>query len=143
MKQTRIFNFFLPLLTLSVFNTTYADDVKIIAADFQSSNGNFWTVNVTLQHDDKGWDHYADRWQIVDSESRVLGNRVLHHPHVHEQPFTRGIGSIMLPEGVTSVFIEAHDKLHGWSPHRLMIDMKKAKGGQLRVEAGEKSHPYK
>ncbi len=123
------------LLVFAAFNKAYANDVKILAADFQSSDGNRWSVNVTLQHADTGWDHFADNWRIVDSEGNVLGDRVLHHPHVDEQPFTRGLSGVKVPEGITTVYIEAHDKVHGWTPNRLKVDLNKANGGRLVLEA--------
>ncbi len=123
------------LLTLTVLNTAHADDVKILAADFHSSGGNRWSLNVTLKHGDTGWDHYADNWRVVDGKGNLLGDRVLYHPHVEEQPFTRGLGGVNVPEDITTVYIEAHDKVHGWTPNRLKVDLTKATGGRLRVEA--------
>jgi len=122
-------------LALTVFNTASAGDVKILAAEFQSSDGNRWSVSVTLEHGDTGWDHYADNWRVVDGEGNILGDRVLYHPHVDEQPFTRSLGSVKVPEGVTKVYIEAHDKVHGWTPNRLSVDLRKAGDGHLRVKA--------
>ena len=123
------------LLLLAVHTTTNAGEVKILAADFRSIDNKHWSVNVTLQHADTGWDHYADNWRVVDEAGNVLGDRVLFHPHVNEQPFTRSLGNLVIPAGITRVFIMAHDKLHGWSPSRLKVDMTKAAGGHLKVEA--------
>jgi hypothetical protein len=54
-----------------VLSTTasYAGDVRIIEAAFHSSDGEVWTVDVTLKHDDTGWDHYADNWRVVDDQT--------------------------------------------------------------------------
>lgn len=123
------------LAVLTAFNATYASDVKILAAEFHSSEGSRWSVSVTLKHGDTGWDHYADNWRVVDSEGNVLGDRVLSHPHVDEQPFTRGLGGVEVPEGIMIVYIEAHDKVHGWTPNRLKVDLNNAAGGHLMVEA--------
>ena len=122
------------LLVLTMLNTADAGDVKILAADLHSSGGNRWSLNVTLKHGDTGWDHYADNWRVVAGEGNMLGDRVLFHPHVEEQPFTRGLGDVKVPEGITIVYIEAHDKVHGWTPNRLKVDLTKASGGRLRVE---------
>ena len=122
------------ILFTAVFNTAMAGDAEILAADFQLVSKDTWPVNVTLQHGDTGWDHYADNWRVVDAEGRVLGDRVLYHPHVDEQPFTRGLGGIVIPEGTERVFVEAHDTVHGWSPDRLEVDMRSADGGRIRVE---------
>lgn len=123
------------LLVLTVLNTAEADDIKILAVDFHSSGNNRWSLNVTLKHGDTGWDHYADNWRVVDGEGNVLGDRVLYHPHIEEQPFTRSLGAVKVAEGVTIVYIEAHDKVHGWTLNRLKVDLTKATGGRLRVEA--------
>lgn len=120
---------------LVVLNTASAGHVEIVAADFQLSGDETWSVSVTLQHGDTGWNHYADNWRVVDGEGSVLGDRVLHHPHVDEQPFTRRLGSVRIPEGDGIVYIEAHDKVHGWTQNRLEIDLADARVGVLRVEA--------
>ena len=36
-----------------------------------------------------GWEHYANKWDVVGPDDTILGTRVLLHPHVNEQPFTR------------------------------------------------------
>jgi hypothetical protein len=113
----------------------YGGEVQILAADLRNSEGTHWSLNVTLKHGDTGWDHYADSWRIVDNKENVLGNRVLAHPHVTEQPFTRGLSSVKIPEGITTIYIEAHDKVHGWTRNRLKVAIGKAINGSLRVEA--------
>lgn len=63
-----------------------ADAPLIEGATFSDSR-----FDVTLSHPDTGWDHYADGWRIEDASGTVLGLRVLGHPHVNEQPFTRSL----------------------------------------------------
>lgn len=77
-----------------------------------SGDGNVFTFSVTVQHGDTGWDHYADGWEVVGSDGTVYGRRVLAHPHVNEQPFTRS-GQITIPEGIKSVTVRANDSVHG------------------------------
>ncbi len=110
-----------------------AGNVEILAAKFSRQVDQSWTVSVTLQHADSGWDHYADAWKVVDAKGTSLGLRTLFHPHVDEQPFTRSLGSVKIPAGLKRVFIEAHDKVHGWSRQRLEIDLDKVRNGQLQV----------
>jgi hypothetical protein len=78
---------------------------------------------VTLKHEDAGWDHYADSWRVLDAEDNVLAERILLHPHIDEQPFTRSLSGIKIPENIHTVYIEAHDKLHGWSADKLAVDL--------------------
>lgn len=123
------------LLALGATGAAQAGDVKVLAAEFRSGGDHRWSVSVTLKHHDTGWDHYADEWRVVDGKGRVLGDRVLYHPHVGEQPFTRGLDGVKVPPDVTTVYVEAHDKVHGWSPQRLTVDLSRARDGRLRVVA--------
>lgn len=110
-----------------------AGDVDIIAADFHADGQGRWTVNVTLRHQDTDWEHYADNWQVVDEKGKVLGDRVLFHPHINEQPFTRSLSGVQIPEDTSVVYITAHDKKHGWTDNRLRVDLAKTKMGRLKV----------
>ncbi|MEL6476577.1 MAG: hypothetical protein AAFR17_04555 [Pseudomonadota bacterium] len=91
-----------------------AGDVEIVDAKARQS-GDTWSFDVTLRHGDTGWDHYADAWRVVGPDGTVYGTRTLYHPHVEEQPFTRSLSGVKVPEGVTELRIEAHDKVHGWA----------------------------
>ena len=122
------------LLLLIISSTAYAGDVKILSASFQNRDNNQWSVEVTLKHEDTGWEHYADSWRIVDSQGKVLGERILLHPHVNEQPFTRGLDGVKLTKGIRLLYIEAHDKVHGWTPKRLEVDLSQAVDGHLRIK---------
>ena len=109
-----------------------AGEVEIVKVKFERS-GDAWRVNTTLRHADSGWDHYADAWRVVSEKGDVLGTRTLLHPHENEQPFTRGLSSVFVPKGVSVVFVEAHDKVHGWSKQRVRVDLNKAKGERFEV----------
>ncbi len=73
-----------------------------------------WRVSVTLSHDDTGWEHFADTWRIEDAEGKVIAVRKLMHPHVDEQPFTRSLSSVVLPDGTREIFVRAHCSKGGW-----------------------------
>ena len=70
--------------------------------------------DVTVRHADEGWKHFADRWEVLGPEGRVLATRVLRHPHVKEQPFTRSLSGVRVPEGVEAVRLRARDSRHGF-----------------------------
>ena len=74
-----------------------------------------WRFDVTLSHPDTGWDHYADGWRVLDMQGNELGLRVLFHPHVDEQPFTRSLGGVSIPAGLTEVRIQARCNVEGWA----------------------------
>lgn len=72
-------------------------------------------VTVTLSHPDTGWDHYADGWEVLDAEGNSLGVRTLFHPHVSEQPFTRSLDGVAIPDGASVIYIRARCSVDGWS----------------------------
>ncbi len=73
-----------------------------------------YRFHVTVRHGDTGWKHYADKWDVVAPGGKVLGTRVLVHPHETEQPFTRSLSGVRIPRGVARVTVRAHDKVHGY-----------------------------
>lgn len=112
----------LPALVLAAAPAA-AGEAEIVAAKAVKI-GQTWTFSVTLAHDDTGWDHYADAWRVVGPGGAVLGERVLLHPHVNEQPFTRSLSGVAVPEGVSNVTIEAKDSVHGWGAQRFAVTLK-------------------
>lgn len=91
-----------------------AGEAQIVDATASWSGGS-WRFDVTVQHGDTGWDHYADAWRVVGPDGTIYGTRTLHHPHVNEQPFTRSLSGVSIPNGVTEVLIQGRDSVHGWS----------------------------
>ncbi len=83
------------------------------AAVVRQADGRY-RFDVTVRHADEGWGHYADRFEILAPDGTVLGTRVLLHPHVDEQPFTRSLADVTIPAGIESVRIRAHDSVHGY-----------------------------
>ena len=104
---------FIPaLLLLSI--PAFADQAKVVDARATDNQGSF-RFDVTLRHDDAGWDHYADGWEVLSPAGDILGKRVLAHPHVNEQPFTRSLSGVKIPQGISTVSIRAHDSVHGYN----------------------------
>ena len=110
-----------------------AGDVEIVHVRFRHSGNAEWSLDVTLRHADSGWDHYADAWRVVADDGTVLGTRTLYHPHENEQPFTRSLGGVAIPAGTSTAYVEAHDKVHGWSPQRVQVNIEKTGGDRFEV----------
>ncbi|MEM7525049.1 MAG: hypothetical protein AAF360_15090 [Pseudomonadota bacterium] len=96
-----------------------ADVLKASAA--RTSGG--WTFRVTVAHADAGWDHYADAWRVVGPSGEEYGVRTLLHPHENEQPFTRSLAGVSIPDGVYVVTIEARDSVHGWGGAKVEVTL--------------------
>jgi len=86
-----------------------------------SCQGRVCRVDATIAHADEGWQHYADNFRVLTPDGRELARRVLLHPHVDEQPFTRSQAGIEIPPGVTRLIVEAHDSVHGYGGHRVEV----------------------
>ncbi|MEM8853561.1 MAG: hypothetical protein AAGD34_07670 [Pseudomonadota bacterium] len=95
--------------------TVLAGDATVEAVRATKS-GDTWTFHVTVRHADTGWDHYADAFTIHATDGTEIGRRTLFHPHVDEQPFTRSLSGVALPEGTTQVLVRAHDNVDGPGP---------------------------
>lgn len=78
---------------------------------------------MSLRHPDTGWDHYADGWRVETADGTVLATRVLAHPHVNEQPFTRSQGGIVVPDGTRTVHIRASCNVDGWAETTTPYDL--------------------
>lgn len=101
-----------------------ADPVEIVDVTArQDSQG--WTFDVTLLHPDTGWDHYADAWEVLGPDGTSLGIRELVHPHVDEQPFTRSLSGVAVPDDVDHVLIRARCLVDGWSAVQMQVDLKR------------------
>ncbi|MCR9068224.1 MAG: hypothetical protein NXH79_05215 [Rhodobacteraceae bacterium] len=91
-----------------------ADPADIVAVT-ATRTGEAWRFAVTLAHADTGWDDYADGWRVELPDGTVLATRTLFHPHVDEQPFTRSLGGVEIPEDVHEVTIRASTNVEGWA----------------------------
>lgn len=114
---------FLIIVLLTCSCIAQANDVTIVNATAKQSSNGSWRFNVTLKHGDTGWDHYADQWQVFSLDDQLLGSRTLYHPHVNEQPFTRSLSGVKIPEGTTEVIIRARDKVHGVSEQEFRLKL--------------------
>lgn len=105
------------LTSLLLASPALADPVTIERVT-ATQTGDSWRFDVTVRHPDTGWDHYADGWRVLDMEGNELGLRVLYHPHVDEQPFTRSLSGVILPDGLTQIQIEARCSVDGWTTRK-------------------------
>jgi hypothetical protein len=98
-----------------------ADEADVLSVEAAQESAGTWIFAVTVSHPDEGWDHYADGWEVVAPDGRVLGTRVLFHPHVEEQPFTRSLGGVTVPAGLSEVVVRAHCSVDGDGGHSVRV----------------------
>ncbi len=85
--------------------------------------------HVTVLHADEGWDHYANRWEVLTPVGEVLATRELAHPHENEQPFARSLGGVRIPDGVHEVVVRANDSVHGYGGMTMTVTLRRDQGG--------------
>ncbi|MCP4072622.1 MAG: hypothetical protein GY742_12950 [Hyphomicrobiales bacterium] len=100
-----------------------ASEVDVIDVVISKSSGNQFRFAVTLKHADSGWEHYADKWEVVGADGTIYGTRVLAHPHVNEQPFTRSLNGVVIPASVKQVIIRAGDNLGSASGKTMTVEI--------------------
>lgn len=104
----------------SVAVPALAGEADVVDVEVSKAGEGLFRFEVTVKHADEGWEHYADRWEVVAPDGTVLGSRVLAHPHVDEQPFTRG-HTLSIPAGVSEVIVRARDKVHGFGGAEMTV----------------------
>ncbi|MBF9057981.1 hypothetical protein HKCCSP123_02180 [Rhodobacterales bacterium HKCCSP123] len=99
-------------------------DPALVAGAEATLTGAGWRFDVTILHPETGWDDYADGWRVETPDGRVLGERPLAHPHVNEQPFTRSLSGVAIPEGLDRVAIRARTSVEGWGDETLLLTLR-------------------
>ena len=101
-----------------------AGKADVLAAT-ASQSGDSWSFSATIRHADEGWKHYANNFQVLTIKGEVLGTRILFHPHVNEQPFTRSLGGVKIPAGTAKVRVRAGDLVHGYGSKEVILELGK------------------
>lgn len=111
------------LFLLFPLMAAHAGEADVAKVEVRSTGANTYEFDVTVSHDDKGWDHYADKWDVVTMDDVILGTRTLYHPHVEEQPFTRSLSGVTISGGIRKVRVRAHDSVHGYGGSEVTVEL--------------------
>ncbi len=82
-----------------------------------------WTIEVTVSSPYDSPDQYADAWRVLDQDGNELGIRELAHDHASEQPFTRDLTGLVIPEDVKKISVEGRDSVNGWSGETYLLSL--------------------
>lgn len=88
----------------------YPDVVDAVARQ----DGETWAFDVTISSPYDTPERYADGWRVLAPDGTELGFRLLTHDHAAEQPFTRSLGGVEIPDDVQVVTIEGRDQANGF-----------------------------
>lgn len=100
-----------------------AGEADIVGATAIETGAGVWRIDATVRHADEGWDHYANNFEVLAPDRSVLGIRSLAHPHVNEQPFTRSLGGVSIPQGTKFVIIRARDSVHEYGGAEFQLEL--------------------
>ncbi|MBO6949430.1 MAG: hypothetical protein JJ855_15730 [Rhodospirillales bacterium] len=84
-----------------------ADQPAVLDVTSSANPDGTYAIHATVTHRDEGWRHYADKWEVMTADGKVVATRQLYHPHVDEQPFTRSLSRVEVPIGTTEVTVRA------------------------------------
>jgi hypothetical protein len=80
----------------------------------QNAKDGTWTIRATVSSTETGMDKYADEWRVEDSDGNILGTKAFSSHHKNEQPFTRNLPGVIIPDDVSVVTIAAQDSVFGY-----------------------------
>jgi hypothetical protein len=102
------------VIALTLASAAFAGEADVVAVKPTREWGNSWRFDVTVKSNDRGWDYYADAFEVLTPDGRLLGRRILVHPHETEQPFTRELSGVKIPPEIKTVVVRARHKPRGY-----------------------------
>ena len=94
----------------------------VIAAELEPA-GDAWRLDATLSSPYDTPERYADAFRALSEDGTVLGVRELAHDHANEQPFTRSLTGLEIPDDVARITVEGRDRAHGWGGNTVAIEV--------------------
>jgi hypothetical protein len=110
-------------LLLTAGAAASAGEADVLEVEVSCDAERICSLDVTVQHADEGWEHYANRWEVLFPDGEILATRVLAHPHVDEQPFTRSLDEVEIPSDLDEVVIRAHDSVHEYGGREITVEL--------------------
>jgi hypothetical protein len=115
-------------------------NANVLYVKAQLADNSTWTFTVTVEHPDTGWEDYADGWDVVLPDGRVIKpdlessfTRLLLHPHETEQPFTRSQSGITIPLDIEWVTVRAHELVDGFGGKEVVVNLSVSSGPDFEV----------
>jgi hypothetical protein len=108
---------------LSLLPAVFAGEADVVDVEVNCDAESGCAFHVTVLHADEGWEHYANRWEVLTVDGEILATRELAHPHENEQPFTRSLRGVRIPAGISEVVIRAGDSVHGFGGRTMTVTL--------------------
>jgi len=111
------------LVFLLVAQSALAGEADVVDVKVRRNSSGTFDFDVTVKSVDKGWNHYADAFEVLGPDGTVLGRRILYHPHETEQPFTRDLYGVKIPAGIMHVTVRARHKPKGYEGATMSVPL--------------------
>jgi hypothetical protein len=102
------------------------DDVQrfpdVVAAELEPQ-GDTWRLSATLSSPYDTSERYADAFRALSEDGTELGVRELLHDHANEQPFTRSLTGLEIPDDVSRITVEGRDQEYGWGGDTVEVEV--------------------
>lgn len=95
----------------------------IIGAEITPNDDGTFDIAVTVSSPYDTPERYADAWRVLGPDGEELGVRELAHDHQNEQPFTRSLSNVVIPDTVEVVTIQGRDQVYGYGGATLEVDI--------------------
>lgn len=95
----------------------------VLHARVQAQGENRFDFDVTLSSPYDTPQRYADAFRVTGPEGAVYGERKLVHDHQDEQPFTRDLYGVSIPQNISTVTIQGHDQRSGYGGKTLQVKL--------------------
>jgi hypothetical protein len=96
-------------------------DVVAVAVDRHPDTDDVFDVRVTILSNDTGDAYYANAFEVLAPDGRVLGRLDFPRPHADEQPFTRALENLKVPLGIDRITVRAHHKPRGYDGQTVTV----------------------
>lgn len=100
-----------------------ADVPRVLEAQVEVQANGLYAFSVTIVHNEGGWSHYVDRWEILGADGSVLATRTLYYPDDTDVPFTRSLANVQTPIGAREVTIRANCSVDGYGDNELVVEL--------------------
>ncbi len=120
MRLYAVLLLFLPVVVL-------AGVADVIDVTIEARGNRLYRFEVTITHEDRGWDHHVDKWEVVGPDDTVLAKRSFFNPREGgEAKFTSALVGVKIPDGINEVTIRAHDKVHAYQGKTVTVAVPKS-----------------
>jgi hypothetical protein len=95
----------------------------VVGVKVKARGQNIFDFDVTVSSPYDSAQRYADAFRAMGKDGEVFGERKLLHDHAGEQPFTRDLYGVMVPDDVRKVLIQAKDQKYGYGGKTIEVDL--------------------